>query len=81
MGDNARRAYAEWQLADRAAREAEKRLSGAWIAHEMGGEAPSAQLIGEVTKLRAIANEKLSLAVAALGATRATPTPGGKGKA
>lgn len=69
MSEQARRAYKDWRTADTAAREAERRLKGAWIAHEMGGEPPSKQLAEEVSRLRVIANEKLHAAVKSLGGT------------
>lgn len=59
-------AYAGWLQADKAAREAERRLQAAWIAHSMGGEGPSQQLLAEVSRLRAIANDRLDAAIVGL---------------
>ena len=68
MVENARQAYADWKKADAEARQAESNLQAAWRAYEMGGRAPSEQTVNEVYRLRAIAQEKLNAAVAALGA-------------
>lgn len=66
MSDPAKRAYEDWQTADTAAREAERRLKAAWLALDMGGEPPSRELLVEVSRLRAIANDRLNAAVLAL---------------
>lgn len=59
-------AYASWLQADKAARQAERRLQAARIAHSMGGEGPSQQLLAEVSRLRAIANDRLDAAIVSL---------------
>ena len=59
----AARAYAEWQLADTAARAQDAELAIAWEQHAFGGSAPSAELKFQAQHLRAIANEKLAAAV------------------
>ena len=72
MTDQARRAYDDWRSADTAAREAEHRLAGAWIALDMGGEPPSKELLAEVSRLRALASDRLQAAVLALDGKVAT---------
>jgi hypothetical protein len=65
-------AYQEWTAADAKAREAEVKLAGAWRAYfDAGGAPPSDELIQEVARLRVEANERLSMAMAAIG----TPKP------
>jgi hypothetical protein len=62
-----RRAYEEWKEADAAARVAEQRLAQAWesyFSHQ--GIAPAHSLILEVSRRRAVANDRLSRAMSAL---------------
>jgi hypothetical protein len=71
MSDSARTAYEEWNQADVRAREAESRLGGAWQSYFDGkGRPPADELIQEVARLRAVANERLSFAMAAINAQR-----------
>ena len=61
MTANSRQAYDEWKQADARARLAEARLAEAWDAYfgRRGGP-PAAQLIQEVSQLRAVANDRLT---------------------
>jgi len=64
-----RTAYEEWKEADSAARVAEQHLAHAWedyFAHKTG--APSHTLILEVSRRRAVANDRLSRAMSTLSA-------------
>ena len=73
MPEKSRQAYDEWKRADGRAREAEARLARAWddyFAHR--GGPPSAQLIQEVARLRAIANDRLTATMVTL-AERSRP--------
>jgi hypothetical protein len=68
-----RRAYDEWKSADAAARAAEEQLARAWedyFAHR--GSAPSHGLIREVSRRRAIANDRLSHAMSAISESRSS---------
>lgn len=71
MGDRARNAYEDWNQADVQARQAESRLGQAWQAYFDGkGRPPADELIREVARLRAVANERLSVAMATIDAQR-----------
>lgn len=70
MTDTAKQAYADWQNADAQARQAEIRLKAAWIAFDSGGSPPTAALLAEVSQLRAVANDRLTAAVAALDSAK-----------
>ncbi len=64
MDEQARRAFTAWKEADALARGAEVRLALAWEAYfSHRGEPPSRELVGEVSRLRVAANEKLSTAM------------------
>jgi ferric-dicitrate binding protein FerR (iron transport regulator) len=53
-----------WKKADAQAREAELRLKAAWEQYEIRRDAPpSEELMGEVARLRRLANEKLGVAM------------------
>ncbi|WP_167772591.1 hypothetical protein [Ramlibacter henchirensis] len=43
-------------------------MKAAWVAYDKGGPAPSESLIAQVSRARAIANDRLTMAVLALGA-------------
>ena len=61
MPEKSRQAYDEWKQADARAREAEVRLSQAWDDYfARRGAPPTAQLIQDVSRLRAIANDRLT---------------------
>ena len=77
MPDKAKRAYHEWKLADAQAREVEARLAVAWDDFFAGrSKAPNEELITEVARCRAAANEKLTLAMVSIG-TAGSPEPRG----
>jgi hypothetical protein len=60
-------AYVQWKEADAKAREKETELKGAWEAYDRRrGGAPSAELLEQVSQLRAAAQEKLTLALCAM---------------
>jgi ferric-dicitrate binding protein FerR (iron transport regulator) len=60
----AKRAVEEWKVADEQARAAEARLKAAWDAYDAHqGPAPGADLMAEVSRLRPIANDKLTVAM------------------
>jgi hypothetical protein len=62
--EKARQAYDEWKLADARAREAEARLASAWDTYfEVRMNPPPAELIQEVSRLRAVANDRLTVAM------------------
>jgi ferric-dicitrate binding protein FerR (iron transport regulator) len=74
-----RQAYEAWQQADQAARSAEQRMKDAWIDHEQRrGTLPTTELMAEVSRLRSMANDKLTLAMVAMGSA-AKPKGGGPG--
>lgn len=53
-----------WKKADAQAREAELRLKAAWEQYEVRRDAPpSEELMGEVARMRRLANEKLAEAM------------------
>lgn len=67
MSKSAHRAYEDWNIADAAARQVESSLAHAWQAYFDGkGKPPSEDLIREVSRLRAIANAKLSATMVAI---------------
>jgi nucleotide-binding universal stress UspA family protein len=69
--DRARQSYQEWKQADARAREVEARLSRTWDDYFASrGSAPAQELIQEVSRLRAVANDRLTAAMIALGGTR-----------
>jgi hypothetical protein len=64
MTHAAKQAYTEWQEADAKARQAEERLRLAWERFEAeGGQPPGADLMEEISRCRAAANEKLCVAM------------------
>ncbi|MEJ6020974.1 hypothetical protein [Ramlibacter sp. PS4R-6] len=71
MTERARQAYEEWKQADARARQAESRLAKAWDEY-FGARTvpPSAELIQEVSQLRAVANDRLTAAMLMMGAAR-----------
>jgi hypothetical protein len=76
MSDKARSAYEAWNEADVQARQAEARLGIAWQAYFDGkGRAPEAELIHEVARLRAAANDRLSVAMATINSQRGRDHP------
>jgi hypothetical protein len=69
--EKSRQAYQEWKQADARAREVESRLAHSWDEYFASrGPAPTQELIQEVSQLRAIANDRLTAAMIALGPTR-----------
>ena len=69
MTEPSRTAYEQWKEADAAARIAEQRLAHAWedyFAHK--SSAPAHKLILEVSRCRAVANDRLSRAMSTLSA-------------
>jgi ferric-dicitrate binding protein FerR (iron transport regulator) len=61
-------AFEAWRDADTAAREAEHRLQEAWGDYALGtGSPPAKDLIQEVARLRRVAHEKLTAAIAVIG--------------
>ena len=66
LADKAKRAYADWLVADMAARAAERKVKSAWVACDMGAPPPTAEHYAEVVRLRAIADAKLRDVVDAL---------------
>jgi ferric-dicitrate binding protein FerR (iron transport regulator) len=69
--EKARQAYQEWKQADARAREVEARLARSWDEYFGNrGPAPSQELIQEVSRLRAIANDRLTAAMMAMGTPR-----------
>jgi|GEM_PF-4071138 len=76
MAERARAAHAAWKKADEEAREAEQVLSAAWMKVMDGsGPPPPDELIQAVSRLRAVANEKLTLAMVALSGATSAPNP------
>jgi hypothetical protein len=66
--EKARQAYDEWKQADARAREAEGRLAHAWDTYfEIRTSPPAAELIQEVSRLRAVANDRLTVAMLLMG--------------
>jgi hypothetical protein len=69
--DKARETYQEWKQADTRAREAETRLARSWDEYfEHRGSPPPHELIQEVSRLRAIANDRLTVAMLAMAGPR-----------
>lgn len=68
MSEKARRAFDEWKAADELSRVAEARLKAAWEQHHNGsGPPPSADLMTEISRLRALASDKLTVAMIHIG--------------
>lgn len=68
MTQQAKQAYEAWKAADAAARAAEGRLREAWdLFDRHGGEPPAPHLMAEVSRLRAVANDRLTLAMVRMG--------------
>jgi ferric-dicitrate binding protein FerR (iron transport regulator) len=66
----AKQAYEAWKVADAAARAAEGRLREAWDQFDrLGGEPPAPGLMAEVSRLRAVANDRLTVAMMQMGTT------------
>lgn len=64
MDEQSRQAFNAWKEADGLARGAEVRLARAWEDYfARRGEPPSRELVGEVSRLRVAANEKLTVAM------------------
>ena len=80
MSDSsAKRAYDHWKQADAAARAAESRLGEAWEGFfSRKASAPEESLIAEVSRLRAIANDRLTSAMVTLSSSpsRDSTSPG-----
>lgn len=77
MTEPSRKAYEEWKEADAAARVAEQDLALAWegyFAHKSA--APEHALILEVSRRRAVANDRLSCAMSALSTSASRATDG-----
>jgi ferric-dicitrate binding protein FerR (iron transport regulator) len=65
----AKQAYEAWKAADAAARTAEARLREAWDQFDrQGGEPPAPALMAEVSRLRAVASDRLTVAMMQMGA-------------
>lgn len=61
-------AFEAWRHADSAAKEAEHRLQQVWADYALGcASPPSSELIQEVARLRRMAHEKLTAAIAVIG--------------
>jgi ferric-dicitrate binding protein FerR (iron transport regulator) len=72
--ERARQAYEEWKQADARAREAEGRLARTWDEYFGSRKTPpTAELIQEVSQLRAVANDRLTAAMLMMGAARRGP--------
>lgn len=68
VNEDVRRAFDAWKQADAQARGAETRLALAWEGYfSHRGEPPPHELVREVSSLRAVANERLSVTMRALG--------------
>jgi hypothetical protein len=81
---SAKRAYDHWKQADAAARSAEARLAEAWEGYfSRKASAPDQSLITEVSRLRAIANDRLTNAMVTLSssAARESTHPGDRSPA
>ncbi|HUR88259.1 MAG TPA: hypothetical protein VMZ74_04155 [Ramlibacter sp.] len=73
MTEPSRKAYEEWKEADAAARVAEQDLALAWEHYfSRKDHAPSHALILEVSRRRAVANDRLSRAMSALASSAGT---------
>jgi hypothetical protein len=71
MAERAKHAYRDWQDADGRARAAEARMKEAWEAYDLrNGEPPSQELMAEVSRLRAIANDRLTVAMMLMSTAR-----------
>lgn len=68
MAERAKKAYEAWKLADAEARAAEARLKAAWEEYDANHRAPpTAELMADVSRLRAAANDKLTMAMLMMG--------------
>lgn len=71
MPERARQSYQEWKQADARAREVEARLARCWDDYfAKRGAAPTSELIQEVSRLRAVANDRLTVAMLAMDVER-----------
>ena len=71
MSERARRAFDDWKQADARAREAEAKLARAWDNYfETRSAPPDASLLDEVSSLRAIANDRLTVAMLSMNLPR-----------
>lgn len=67
--NKARNAYEIWKLADSEARAVEANLAEVWQNfYDKNGGPPTADLMKEVSRLRAVANDKLTEALRIMGA-------------
>lgn len=79
MIERARQAYEEWKQADARARQAESRLALAWDEYfGVKSAPPSAELIQEVSQLRAVANDRLTAAMLTMDIGRRDSTNPGR---
>lgn len=70
MTEKAKAAHDAWKEADQEAQAVEAQLSEQWKRHDAKlGPPPSAALMAEVSRLRSIANERLTVALRMLGRT------------
>jgi ferric-dicitrate binding protein FerR (iron transport regulator) len=72
MLEDCKQAYEAWRAAEAEARQVERKLSHAWeqfSTHKAGPPPP--ELMSLVSRLRAQANEKLTVAMVAISAARA----------
>jgi hypothetical protein len=83
MDKNADAAMVAWKVADTHARDAEAKLKQAWDEYtKVRGAPPPEDLIHEVARLRAQANDRLTGAIAAVSRAatpRESPGPSRKG--
>jgi ferric-dicitrate binding protein FerR (iron transport regulator) len=78
VNERAREAFNAWKQADAQARSAETRLALAWEGYfSRRAEPPSRELVGEVSVLRGVANDRLSVAMQALGGKRSESASSG----
>jgi hypothetical protein len=69
--DKSRTAYAAWKQADALARDMEAKLAETWERYEAkAGKPPTEELIKEVSALRAVANDKLTVALVEIGCVK-----------
>ena len=79
MAEQAARAYDEWKRADAMARDAEAKLALAMNDHlAKKGPPPGEDLLREVSRLRGLANDKLTVAIARMSVVNVASggTPG-----
>lgn len=75
MTNRSREAVEAWKAADAEAKAAEGRLKAAWDIYEYDrNQPPSAELMADVSRLRAIANDKLAIAMALTNPGRKSST-------